>query len=368
MTTACPTDMECLRRYAGVLEKLLGAAQILWAVADNQDYAWTVTPLVQRGDEKQFRWPEVLAAACKPGPPVYCCKLSELPPHLAPSGAAGYLICLLTSAAERGYLCAWVPEGAGARKVDLEALAALQELCSLVWQLALASEQSYARGMLDERERLRREIHDGISQAINFFLLRLRILSAHMAKRDLRALEAGLRELLALGDEIYRDLRQSMADLRSEALQNLGFLELANRYAREFEAQTGIRTRVVALGQHPFPLDLKAKAHLVRILQEALANVHKHARARHVQIAVEVKEEGDFILRVRDDGCGFDPACLGKSQGEHLGLLSMQERAKALGGRLEINSVPGSGTEINVFLPAWERGRTHEPVTHSFGR
>ena len=142
-------------------------------------------------------------------------------------------------------------------------------------------------------------------------------------------------------------IRDLMANLRPPVLDDYGLLAALRWYGEQVTARTGLPVEV--WGQEQMPrLSFVAETALFRIAQEALTNVGKHARATHVTVTLEEVPEG-LRLTVADDGSGFDPAALPqRRERSGWGLITMRERAEALGGRLRVDSRPGEGTRIVV--------------------
>jgi signal transduction histidine kinase len=119
------------------------------------------------------------------------------------------------------------------------------------------------------------------------------------------------------------------------------------QYAEEFEVQTGIVTRVEGQSEDVSRLSPLAEAQLVRIVQEALANVRKHARAEQALVRLGARD-GCLCVMVSDDGQGFDLRAVGRG---HFGLQTMRERAESVGGGLTVTSAHGAGTRVDLRLP-----------------
>jgi two-component system sensor histidine kinase UhpB len=142
------------------------------------------------------------------------------------------------------------------------------------------------------------------------------------------------------------ELLQLARQLRPSALDDHGLFSAIMGHARRFSADTGIKTDVNTHGEHAM-LETDQEIAVYRIAQEALNNVAQHAEAEKVEIDLSTERGGGVYLRVRDDGRGFDPS----HQNGGLGLGGMAERARLVGGRLEINSTPGRGTELSLVVP-----------------
>jgi len=194
----------------------------------------------------------------------------------------------------------------------------------------------------EERRRVARDLHDEVNQALTAILLRLEALS-----QDLPPARAGeVAELKRLASQTMDELLNLARQLRPTALDDHGLLRAIETQVRGFEERSGVHARIETSGD-PTALDEEKQTVIYRVAQEALANAGRHARARSVELALDVA--GDAAeLRVRDDGVGFDPAAH-RTRG--LGLEGMAERARLVGGELDLRSSPGSGTEVTLRVP-----------------
>ena len=154
-----------------------------------------------------------------------------------------------------------------------------------------------------------------------------------------------IRATLDLADSIIRTVRRISTDLRPSVL-DLGLAAAVEWQVQEFQARTGIRCKLRLLTQEVFAPEVSTA--LFRILQETLTNVARHAKATRVEV-VQQKERDRLVLRIRDNGLGFDPEdpAISKS----LGLMGMRERAAILGGQVNITSAPGKGTTVTAWIP-----------------
>jgi two-component system sensor histidine kinase UhpB len=233
------------------------------------------------------------------------------------------------------------PEGgAGADEVDRLARS-FQRLLARVEVERRRSGRLVLRAQEEERRRLARDLHDEVNQALTAILLRLEALS-HSAPPDL---EDELAEVKKLVNQAMSELLQLARQLRPSALDDHGLLPALATHVRRFAAQTGIEADLNTRGE---AADLAPDQEIAvyRVAQEALANVARHAEASRVQI--ELDTSGSALeLRVRDDGRGFNE----HRRRQGLGLDGMAERARLVGGELEIESVPGTGTELVMRVP-----------------
>jgi PAS domain S-box-containing protein len=201
-----------------------------------------------------------------------------------------------------------------------------------------------------ERGRVALELHDHITQLLCAILVRSQTLAEKLSARDgpSKREAVKLREMLGqTAEEVERISR----NLRPSILDELGLVAVLRDTSTEFAERTGVSVNL-AYVQLTARLPADTELTLYRILQEALKNVEKHARARHV--AVRLTQRGDFVqLAINDDGIGFDPdhrSARRKGKGG-LGLLSMRERATYVGGALKVKSVLGEGTTIRAEIP-----------------
>lgn len=197
------------------------------------------------------------------------------------------------------------------------------------------------------RQHLARELHDHVCQSLTALGLTLTLLRTQMPRKAAAKLRGRLAEAVALVEQIGETIRDVMAELRPPMLDDYGLLSALRWYGAEFSDKTGIRVDVQ--GQEAVPrLAAPVELALFRIVQEAMANVAKHARATGV-VLTEAEDNGMVRLVIADNGAGFDLGQLGQPEGRHLwGLMTMSERAAAAGGRCRIESQPGQGTRVVV--------------------
>jgi signal transduction histidine kinase len=164
-----------------------------------------------------------------------------------------------------------------------------------------------------------------------------------------RIAEAGdeVRTIAGVVDDAYADVREAILGLRTKT-NRLGLVSALQEYLRKFGLQTGIQTelRVQADGALEFAPNVETQ--LIRVVQEALANVRKHARAERAIVRLWA-EAGQTCISIEDDGCGFDPSR--KAASGHYGLATMRERVQDVDGSLEVRSASGTGTSIVVCVP-----------------
>jgi two-component system sensor histidine kinase UhpB len=197
------------------------------------------------------------------------------------------------------------------------------------------------RAQEEERRRLARDLHDEVNQALTAILLRLEALSQ---EEPGRAGEVG--ELKRLVNQAMDELTGLARHLRPSALDDHGLVPALRTQLKLFSSSTGIETRISTRGDAS-QLGADAEIAVYRVAQEALTNAARHGSPGRVDVELFVDPTGTE-LRVRDDGEGFD---IGSRQGDGLGVDGMAERARLLGGELDLRSAPGKGTTVELKLP-----------------
>lgn len=204
-----------------------------------------------------------------------------------------------------------------------------------------------------ERASLSRELHDELGQLLTGLKLDLLWCRARQPEQD-----PELRERMAQGlqlvDQTADAVRRIATDLRPALLDDLGLAAAVEWYARDFAHRSGLDVECFIEDENFNPPDRYAIA-LYRVLQEALTNIARHARAKRAQVSL-MHRAGIAQLHVRDDGCGYEIEPQRKDK--TLGLISMRERVAAVGGELRIDSATGKGTTIFVRLPI-DSGDSH---------
>ncbi len=203
-----------------------------------------------------------------------------------------------------------------------------------------------------ERKRLAREIHDGPAQYLANAIFRLDICERFLEMGELERLKREISDLKGILQANLSDVRRFITDLRPMLLEDLGLVSALSRYVEEWKRLSGINVEFKVLGDVSEIANKDIEIAIFRIVQEALSNVHKHAKASNVKILLEIRR--DFVSAlIEDDGVGFDIREVKKRSIEKgsLGIFSMEERARALGGTLKIVSERGRGTKIMVRIP-----------------
>lgn len=198
----------------------------------------------------------------------------------------------------------------------------------------------------EERGRIARELHDELGQALTALNMELHWVKDRLGA-DVAAARARFESMCELLRSTLMSLRAICADLRPAVLDDFGLIAAMEWQAREFQRRTQIACRLRRPSKLP-PLPGEQATAIFRILQESLTNVARHARARHVRLALTASN-GRIQLEVRDDGVGIGAA--DSSGPRAMGLAGMRERAARWGGRLRVSGQPGAGTRVIVRMP-----------------
>jgi PAS domain S-box-containing protein len=205
-----------------------------------------------------------------------------------------------------------------------------------------------------ERQHIARELHDEIGQVLTAVRINLQSLRS---PSQAGPVSLALDDSLAIVDEALEAVRELSLNLRPPVLDNLGLASALRWYVDRYARRSGIVAELNNDLEDGHRLSVELETGCFRIVQEALTNVARHARATHVFVDLK-RSNGNLELRIRDDGVGFDIGWLLKNSGSGsasaLGLRGMKERAVALNGRLKIDSKPKSGTKISVSFPLQE--------------
>jgi signal transduction histidine kinase len=230
---------------------------------------------------------------------------------------------------------------------DEELIALLAAHAAIAIVNARLYEQRRELTVVAERNRLALDLHDAVSQKLFALVLSAESASA-LLERDPAAAREQLARLQALAQEAADELRSLVFELRPPDLERDG---LAGALRKHVELVRRLQQREIELElADGLPADVDRDADVLRIAQEALQNALRHAEAERVAVRLRA-DDGRLLLEVEDDGIGFEPTGAGL-RSRRLGLTSMEERADRLGGRLRIDSAPGSGTTVRLEVDA----------------
>jgi PAS domain S-box-containing protein len=214
-------------------------------------------------------------------------------------------------------------------------------------------EQQWAQATLQERELLAQELHDGLAQDLGFLNMQAQAANLFLRSGQAEAAQHSLDRLTEIALETHGDTRELIGDLLTVSMPSEGLCSAVRHAVARFEQQTGLPVNLKLAEDtvcRSSALPPAAGVQLLRILQEALANVRKHAGCAS-QIGVQLMaKDGHLRMTVTDNGPGFDPAVAGAG-GQHFGLQVMAQRAERVGGQLAVRSNHGHGTQVEVCVP-----------------
>ncbi|MER6038907.1 GAF domain-containing sensor histidine kinase [Streptomyces sp. NPDC001835] len=239
------------------------------------------------------------------------------------------------------------PEGScGFTEEDEELLAILAQHAAIALTNARLYERSRELTIAEERSRLAHELHDAVSQKL--FSLRLTAqAAAALVDRDPARAKGELHQVAVLAAEAADELRAAVVELRPAALDEDGLIATLRTQIQVLDRAHTARVSFAANGFRALPAAQEEA--VLRVAQEALHNALRHSGAEHVRVTVD-RRGGGAVLRVADDGSGFDPTAVRRA-GRHLGLVSMRDRAGGVGGTLTVHAAPGRGTTIEMEVP-----------------
>ena len=233
----------------------------------------------------------------------------------------------------------------GFRQEEIELTRALAHQATLAIQLTRLSAQSRQSAVMAERNRMARDIHDTLAQGFTGVIVQLEAAGEAMSQSRTARVSDHLDQAGELARESLREARRSMQALRPQALEEKQLSEALRDLVKKMTAGTTVKAEFTSQGEQQ-KLPPEWEANLLRIGQEVLTNVLRHARASEFNVLL-VFDSREIRLNLRDDGCGFDP----KRRHEGFGLQGMRERAEGMGGQLSIESANGKGTMISIVLP-----------------
>ncbi len=201
--------------------------------------------------------------------------------------------------------------------------------------------------IIEERRRIAREIHDGVAQSLSYLNLKTKQASDSVSSQNTTRALTELNDVQQTVQKTYEDIREAIDQLSTE-IRSLPLASVLSTYVREFAANNGIKVQFSIDRALP-PLSPVAELQLLRITQEALTNIRRHARASEAEVRLE-KTNQTVEMLIRDNGQGFvfNP---GESPPGYHGLNIIRERAEGLGGNFNIATTPEKGTTVIVSLP-----------------
>ena len=215
-------------------------------------------------------------------------------------------------------------------------------------------EQEQALATMQEREHLAHELHDNAGQLFAYVNMQAQAINKWIHDGETEKAQEQLARLANVAREAHNDLRESIFNLNVGPMKKWSFFPTLKQHLDTYQDTYAVRTELV------FPKELAddaftpgAGVQLLRVIQEALTNAHKHGQAYSVRVTFTHQDSRAQII-IADDGCGFDPEQLSFDARNHYGLVFMSERMEQIGGNVKIVSKPGEGTQVFLEAPLWK--------------
>jgi signal transduction histidine kinase len=238
----------------------------------------------------------------------------------------------------------------GFGEADLFTAQTIADQLAVAIENARLYEETGQMAVMEERNRMAREIHDTLAQGFTGIILQLEAAEQALSENP-PDLERHLNQAGSLARKSLAEARRSVWNLRPQALEQLFLAEALQREVERFTHEAGVDARFVVSGDRR-ELSPDVEVGLLRICEESLANVRKHAKASEVEVDLTF-DKAAISLSITDNGVGFRPQTLSRTSKKRrgFGLVSMQERARGLGGTFEVQSNKGKGTGVRVVIP-----------------
>lgn len=228
---------------------------------------------------------------------------------------------------------------------------ALAGQATLAVQMARLGEQARQAAVLEERNRIARDIHDTLAQGFTGVVVNLEAATRTLKKDNIESALEHIEHARQLAQAGLAEARLSVRALRPEALQQADLTNALGALLRRAEASGTLNAHFSTQGEK-IVLSGEVESELLRIAQEGMTNILKHAKARHVEVKLVFGADA-VTLSIADDGVGFDP----RGHYDGFGLLGMRERAEGIGARLLVSSRPAQGTRVEIVIPRSDLGR-----------
>jgi signal transduction histidine kinase len=234
---------------------------------------------------------------------------------------------------------------------DEETLVRFALQAALAIDNAHLHEQVADLAVAQERLRIAHEMHDGLAQVLGYVNTKVQAAEMYLKREKTEEAGAQLRELATSARQAYSDVRESIVGLRTLPGPSRSLEEVLREYLDRWEEMSHVETTLRI--DPSVQLRPSQELQVVRIVQESLTNVRKHAKATHAR--VEITREGDqLVALIADDGVGFNATARARGEFPQFGLSTMRERAESIGATLSIDSTPGTGTQVRFELPVAE--------------
>ncbi len=250
-----------------------------------------------------------------------------------------------------GCLCVASTQARSFSAREVQVLGGLADQAAIGIRNARAYDRAGNEAITQERERLAREMHDTLAQVLGFVSTKSQAARELLACGRVESAGEQLEQIATLSQELYADVREAILGLRAAISPEKGLLPTLGDYIQAYTKQSGVEAQlVVENGANGLLFAPAVELQLIRIVQEALTNIRKHARARRATVRLTT-QDGHAEMRIEDDGCGFDPDRVARGFWPQFGLQTMRERAESVGGAFVVVSRLGLGTQVVVQIP-----------------
>ncbi len=238
--------------------------------------------------------------------------------------------------------------GGGFSQEDEETLQRFATAAAIAIDNAHLHERLNSLAVAEERLRIAREMHDGMAQVLAYVNTKAQAVKEYLDRGRTDQASRQLQQLAGAAREVYTEAREGIQALRTELGPDRSFRQALEEYLEGWRQRSGIAGSLTI--EHELQLPATVELQLLRILQEALSNARKHSGASEVRLDLR-SVDGRLQAQIEDNGRGFDPAALKRSDFPRFGLAIMRERAESVGGRLEVESRPTGGTRVRIEIP-----------------
>ncbi len=290
----------------------------------------------------------IMSAGMRPrlgdGPGLTCSVLGE--PHHGDTIRSP----LIVGSTVVGELCVVPEQQRGFASDERALLGGLADMAAIAIHNSRLVDRERQVAVLEERDHLAREMHDTLAQVLGYLHLKAASTRKRLQAGETERAEEELQEMQDLANEAYVDVREAILGLRETVAPAGGIVGSLRQYLQKFGRQSGIDARLQVPLSVATTLSPDAEIQLLRVVQEALTNVRKHASATSAVVRLD-NQDSCLRIAIEDDGQGFDSSRVDRDEGRSFGLRSMKERVERAGGRFSVESSPGNGTRIAVLLP-----------------
>lgn len=211
-------------------------------------------------------------------------------------------------------------------------------------------QQVRQRAIIEERERIARELHDGLAQLLGYVNTKAMAVRMALKKDNSTLAQQNLEQLEEASRQLFTDVRENILGLKTTSTTDFDLYTLITDYSEQYYSMTGIKVDIT-YSEDIADINLPAETELqlFRIMQEALTNVRKHAQSEHAWIDLTISDD-TLHVTIGDQGIGFDLDDTPSGRGPHFGLTTMRERAQSIGADFNIDTRPGEGTRVEVII------------------